>query len=211
MCWHHTVRACVVKTRLAPSYRGGKIYIILSFCSCSSQTQKNGGNLVTLATGRAYVLRKAADGGGRRGKGRHRDGDKELKKKINRKAMAHFSHHTHTGLTGCTVQQKWVLVPVLCSKKNDPSFPLSAHAICQTDLLHFFHLLDTRRLFKHNLFPQASPWEWYPTFTPLFFFFSFFSSLWLFFIYLQLDACSSIDYFTKDMSGLCLSCAGLYI
>lgn len=54
------------------------------------------------------------------------------------------------------------------------------------------------------------PRERYPTFTPLFFF-SFFSSLWLFFIYLQLDACSSIDYFTKDMSGLCLGRAGLYI
>lgn len=53
-------------------------------------------------------------------------------------------------------------------KKKDPSFPLSAHAICQTELLYFFHLLDTRRLFKHNLFPQAFPWERYPTFTPLF-------------------------------------------
>lgn len=39
---------------------------------------------------------------------------------------------------------------------------------------------------------------------PLGFFFSFpffFSSFGLFFIYLQLDACSSIDYFTKDMRG----------
>lgn len=37
-----------------------------SFSLCSSQTQKNGDNSVTLATNSAYVQREAADGGGRR-------------------------------------------------------------------------------------------------------------------------------------------------
>lgn len=71
MCGENTISSIL---------QGRQIYIILSFCSCSSQTQKNGGNLVTLATGRAYVLRKAADGGGGEGevKGRHWDEDKEL-------------------------------------------------------------------------------------------------------------------------------------
>lgn len=50
------------------------------------------------------------------------------------------------------------------------SFSFSVPAICQMDLLYLFYLLDTRRLFKHNLFPPASPWEQYPTFTPCFFF-----------------------------------------
>lgn len=56
MCGENTISSIL---------QGRQIYIILSFSWCSSQTQKNGGNLVTLATGRAYVLRKAADGGGK--------------------------------------------------------------------------------------------------------------------------------------------------
>lgn len=54
MCGENTISSIL---------QGRQIYIILSFSLRSSQTQKNGGNLVTLATGRAYVLRKAADGG----------------------------------------------------------------------------------------------------------------------------------------------------
>lgn len=146
MCGQNTISSIL---------QGRQIYIIFSFSSCSSQTQKNGGNLVTLATGRAYVLRKAADGGGRRGKGRHGDEDRESKKKTGKRV--HISHITHA-LSWLAAQfNKSGSEFLFHAQRNDPSFPLSVHAICQTDPLYFFYLLDTRRLFKHNLFPQGPP------------------------------------------------------
>lgn len=73
------VCVCVYSCNLiSQTLEGGPIYIILfSFSLCSSQTQKNGGNSVTLATNSAYVLREAADGGGRREEERKRDRDED--------------------------------------------------------------------------------------------------------------------------------------
>ena len=82
------VCACMCSGNLiSQTLQGRQIYIILShFSPCSSQTQKNGGNSVTLATNSAYVQRGAADGGGRREeeerereRERERDGDGEWK------------------------------------------------------------------------------------------------------------------------------------
>lgn len=145
--------------------------------------------------------RKAADGGGRRGKGRQ--GRKYTK------TSARFPQHARAEPAGCKGQQKWVFFPVLCSKHSQSQ------------------LLSRPPLFLCRLFPF--PWTYFTPFTAwiregcsnttcflrpplgssirplpprLFFSFPFFfSSFGLFFIYLQLDACSSIDYFTKDMRG----------
>ena len=76
------VCVCVCSGNLiSQTLQGRQIYIILShFSLCSSQTQKNGGNSVTLATNSAYVQRGAADGGGRREEEeRERDRDGEWK------------------------------------------------------------------------------------------------------------------------------------
>lgn len=102
------------------------------------------------------------------------DAGMEMGSKENRKAGAHHTHHTHTHtraeLTGCTVLQRWVTLPVSRwgKKKKQTSFPLSGHAVCQTGLLYFCCLLDTRRLFKHTHTHTPAHPEGYPTFPPLF-------------------------------------------
>lgn len=68
------VLVCVCGNLISQILQGRQIYIILShFPGAPSQTQKNGGNSVTLATDGAYVQREAADGGGKAG-----DGGKKL-------------------------------------------------------------------------------------------------------------------------------------
>lgn len=42
VCWHHTVGACVVKTRLAPSYRGGKSTLFSHFPRAPHKPRKMG-------------------------------------------------------------------------------------------------------------------------------------------------------------------------
>lgn len=120
-------------------------------------------------------------------------GDEGMESKKHTKASAHFTHHTCAELNwSCKDQQKWVLFP---------RFPSP-----QTDVLYSFYLLETRRLFKHNLFPQAFPWERYPTFAPLVFFppFSPHSASSLF-MYSWMPVLLLITY----ISGLGLSRAGL--
>lgn len=79
------------------------------------------------------------------------------------------------------------------------------------DALLFLLLLSDHvwGLFKHNLFPLASPGRFVQPFYCCVFL--SFPSFCLPPIYLQLDVCSPIDCFTEDTSKLCLRLAGLYI
>lgn len=132
----------------------------------------------------------------------------EIGSQKNRKASAHFTHHTRAELIGCSAQQKWIRVSV-----SWPKQPPFLSSFCS------YHLPDGPTLLllppgyekavqTQPVSPGPPPGSGIRPLLPCFFF-PFFSSLWLFFIYLQLDACSSIDYFTKDLSGLCLGRAGL--
>lgn len=145
-----------------------------------------------------------------------------------------YCNHTHTELSRWTAQSSRSGLHSLfyTSQKfslfrphfSDPpyssffSFPLSAPTLFPfppwTDSLGLFLPSCTYEGCSNNLFPQASP----PTHLPQEHYSAFqllcflsFPSFCLSPIYLQLDVCSPIDYFTEDMSGLCLCPARLYI
>ncbi len=88
---------CVFSGNLiSQTLQGTNLHYSFSFSLRSSQTQKNGGNSVTLATNSAYVQREAADGGGRR--------EKERKIGSEKANMSAYCTHTHTELSRWTVE-----------------------------------------------------------------------------------------------------------
>lgn len=87
-----------------------------------------------------------------------------------------------------------------------PLFPFPS---LDTPLLFLPLLATYEGCSNTTCFLRHPPWEHYPTFRLLCFL--SFPSFCLSPIYSQLDVCFPIDYFTEDMSGLCLCPVRLYI
>lgn len=180
--------------RVQTRVEGRQIYVILShFPPCSSQTQKNGGNSVTVATKCAYVHRQAADGEGRR--------DRE-----GRRRMKWLNKRIHT--RGCTASDFFFFLMIFIFQVLLHSIPLSPLSLLvsplnsplcsrathegrsNTTCILWRSCGNTVQSFLHlfSLAPLARPLS-----------------------YLFTAVCSSTDCFSEDMSGLLLSPALVFV
>ena len=158
--WNRRLCVCVCSGNLiSQTLQGRQIYIILShFSLCSSQTQKNGGNSVTLATNSAYVQRGAADGGGRR---------EEEERERQRWGVERLIQVHSVLLNRADGSSRSGVYSLLYAAQKFSSFQASECTFPDPSSSSFFSLLGffppvllsghVWGLFKHNLFPLASP------------------------------------------------------
>lgn len=170
MCRHHTACACVVKTWLAPSYRGGKSTLFfLIFPVLLANPEKwgqfsNPGNRPCLRAEESCWWR------GKARWGETRDGDEKEK---THKKPAHI-----VWLHGSAEVGSSPFLMLKNSQSHDraaiASFPLSVHTASLPLLRQTCCTSFTSRIREGcsntTCFLRPPPWERLPTFTPLFFF-----------------------------------------
>lgn len=167
---------CIVVTWLARPYRREtNLRYSFSFSLCSSQTQKNGGNSVTLATNSAYVQREAADGGGRREEERETNTSAyctntyiELSRRITQPSSSGVSSLLYTSQNYSSTHIS--LIPPLFSPSFLFCFPTSPFPSLVRLLAFLPHALWPRmRTVQTQPVSSGIPWEHYSAFLLLYF------------------------------------------